>query len=344
MLIRTRRQAPRDIGRSLLARLLVLIVCAVPLRAQESAAAAIGLGGIDNLLRRVESIDIYYGGSIGRPSEGTSTTARLPWGKDYGLEFLVHVAEVGPLSAAQRRRSDDLARTRQASLDSLRQVRAARLRAVERNPAARDSMLRRFATDSARIVAAPEQPFNATSITIRKHVSVVGKDTVLVGVDSEIVGNRLPPPPEERAIDFDLGIGYGQMDGLSLRAPFELHGSVRELPSISAYATVRVSDRFGVYAGVRTGVVTLQDAQLYVSDATSSALFSLSSTSFEFGAPLGLDYHVAADLHVTLEAAYMRRVFNSLSYDPPAGIPADAPRTLDLSGMSWSLGIQIPMP
>ena len=85
------------------------------------------------------------------------------------------------------------------------------------------------------------------------------------------------------------------MDGLASAVPYELHGSVRELPSISAYATARLTDRIGIYAGVRTGVITLQDAQMYVTDGEATSLFTLSSTSFEFGAPLGIDLHVAGD-------------------------------------------------
>jgi hypothetical protein len=84
-------------------------------------------------------------------------------------------------------------------------VRAARLSAAAEASVARDSVARRFAADSARIVAGPEEPFKPTSITVRKHVSIVGTDTVLVGVDSELVGNRLPSPPVERVVDFDLG-------------------------------------------------------------------------------------------------------------------------------------------
>ena len=71
--------------------------------------------------------------------------------------------------------------------------------------------------------------------------------------------------------------------------------------------------------------------------------FTLSATSFEFGAPLGLDLTVAGDLHVTVEAEYMRRIFNSLSTDPPTGFPTAFPRTLNLSGLSWSLGVQLPL-
>lgn len=316
------------------------------LAAQSTTAAAIGLGGIDNLLGRVESINIYYGGNADRRSGESDPSPRLGWAKDYGLEFLVHLSEFGPPSRAQRRRDAEVARQRARALDSLRIVRAARLAAAGRlSDAARDSIHRRFAADSARIASGGEQPFVPTSITVRKHLNVVGNDTVLVSVDSELVGHRRPPGPDERLIDFDLGIGYGQMDGLTAPGPFELHGSVRELPSLSAYATARLTDRVGVYAGVRTGVITLQDAQLYVADTGgTTSLFTLSATSFEFGAPLGLDVAIAGDLHVTLEAEYMRRIFNSLVTDPPNGFPSSFPRTLDLSGVSWSVGVQLPLP
>ena len=325
--------------------LLALPVASTRLVAQSTTATAIGLGGIDNLLGRVESINIYYGGSGGQRSDDPGAVPRLTWAKDYGLEFLIHIGEFGPASGAQRRRDAERERQLRRALDSLRIVRATRLEAAGRlTPAARDSINRRFAADSARIAGDTEAPFVPTSITVRKHVQITGKDTVLVSVDSEFVGNRKPPEPEERMIDFDLGVGYGQMDGLASSGPFELHGSVRELPSISAYATVRLTDRVGIYGGVRTGVITLQDAQMYVADGDATSLFTLSSTSFEFGAPLGVDLHVAGDLHLTAEVAYMRRIFNSLSYDPPNGFPSEFPRALDLSGLSWSVGVQVPLP
>jgi hypothetical protein len=324
---------------------ILILALSSPLAAQSTTAADIGLGGIDNLLGRVESINIYYGGSFGRQSGGSTTTPRPSSAKDYGLEFLLHIGEFGPPSAAQRRRDAEAGRQRQRALDSLRIVRTTRLEAARLGAAARDSIDRRFAADSARIAAGLDQPFVPTSITVKKHVQITGKDTVLVSVDSEFVGNRQPPEPEERMIDFDLGVGYGQLDGLTSAGPYELHGSVRELPSISAYTTLRLTDRIGIYAGVRTGVITLQDAQVYLADGeTTTSLFTLSSTSFEFGAPLGIDLTVAGGLHVTAEAAYMRRIFNSLSYDPPSGFPSDFPRALDLSGLSWSVGVQVPLP
>lgn len=325
--------------------LLLAVLAPATLAAQSTTAAGIGLGGIDNLLSRVESINIYYGGSVERGSEEPGAIPKLKWAKDYGLEFLIHLGVFGPPTTAQRRRDLERNRQRDRALDSLRRVRTARLEAAGRsNPAARDTINRRFAVDSARVTLDAEQPFVPTSVTVRKHLNVVGGDTVLVSVDSEIVGNRKPPASDELLVDFDLGIGYGQMDGLGADETFDLHGSVRELPSISAYVTARLSDRIGIYGGVRTGVITLEDAQMYNAEGATTSVYTLSSTSFEFGTPLGLDLKVAGDLHLTAEVEYMRRIFNSLSTDPPTGFPSLFPRTLNLSGLSWSLGVQLPLP
>ena len=322
---------------------LLSALCLLASRADAQAAEMIGLGGLDQMFSRIEAINIYYGGSIGRASNSTDGR-RLPWAKDYGLEFLVHLSEFGRFTPAHERRVAEQRASQRSAMDSLRRMRTQRLgtsRTLSR--AARDSIQARFAADSARINRDPEGPFKTTSITVKKHFSVVNGDTVLAAVDSEFVGTR-EVPPDERVIDLDLGIGYGQMDGIRNTGPFELHGSVRELPSVSAYATMRLSDRFGVYAGMRTGVITLQDAQLFVENGEGTSMFTLTSTSFEFGVPLGIDVQPVEGVHLTLEAAYMRRTFNSITFDPSSGFPSDYPRTLDLSGLSWSAGIQFPLP
>ena len=321
----------------------MLALCLLASRVDAQAAEMIGLGGLDQMFSRIEAINIYYGGSLGRTARSADDT-RLPWSRDYGLEFLVHLAEFGRFTPAHERRVAEQRARQSNSMDSLRRVRAQRLgaaRAISR--AARDSIDRRFAADSARINREPEGPFKTTSITVKKHFTVVNGDTVLAAVDSEFVGTR-EVPPDERVIDLDLGIGYGQMDGIRNTGPFELHGSVRELPSVSAYATMRLNDRFGVYAGLRTGVITLQDAQLFVENDEGTSMFTLTSTSFEFGVPLGIDMQPVEGVHLTLEAAYMRRTFNSITFDPSSGFPSNYPRKLDLSGLSWSAGIQFPLP
>ena len=75
---------------------LLSLAASTRLTAQSTTAAAIGLGGIDNLLGRVESINIYYGGNADRRGDEPGDSPRLGWAKDYGLEFLVHLSEFGP--------------------------------------------------------------------------------------------------------------------------------------------------------------------------------------------------------------------------------------------------------
>ena len=159
--------------------------CALaPLAGQSTTATGIGLGGIDNLLSRVESINIYYGGNLDRRSVEPTEIPRLTWAKDYGLEFLIHLGDFGPPTSIQRRRDAERDRRHAHALDSLRVVHARRLEAARHSsPAARDSLARRFALDSTRIAMDIEQPFVTTGITVRKHLSVVGNDTVLVSVD-----------------------------------------------------------------------------------------------------------------------------------------------------------------
>ena len=100
----------------------------------------------------------------------------------------------------------------------------------------------------------------------------------------------------------------------------------------------------GIVVDSVSDVITLEDAQMYNGEGSTTSVYTLSSTSFEFGTPLGLDLKIAGDLHLTAEVEYMRRIFNSLSTDPPTGFPSVFPRTLDLSGMSWSLGVQLSLP
>ena len=109
----------------------LLSCCALShLAAQSTTATSIGLGGIDELLGRVESINIYYGGNLDRRPGESDGAPRLTWAKDYGLEFLVHLGEFGPPSSEQRRRNAERDRRRDRALDSLRIVRATRLEAA----------------------------------------------------------------------------------------------------------------------------------------------------------------------------------------------------------------------
>ena len=145
-------------------------------------------------------------------------------------------------------------------------------------------------------------------------------------------------------MEFDLGIGYGQLDGVATMSPYELRGYVRELPSVTLYATYRFNQYVGLYSGARTGIISLQDAQLFVPRDTSTSLFTISATTFEIGVPVGLDIQLTEGVHFTAEFAYARRNFNSLSFNPATSIPKDYPHSMDMSGRSIAIGFQFPIP
>lgn len=185
-----------------------------------------------------------------------------------------------------------------------------------------------------------------SGVTVKKHY----EDGKLVALDSEIVSTKRPQSVEQ-PFSFDLGIAYGQLDGINMTSPYEIRGYARELPALSSYVTwkpfgrIRGLRHVAGYVGARVGIITLQDAQLFTG-IDSLPIVSLSASTFEIGVPLGAEFGVplASGLRFTLEASHMRRKFNSLSYNPAKGFPAGIPHTLDLSGWSWDVGISFSIP
>jgi hypothetical protein len=92
--------------------------------------------------------------------------------------------------------------------------------------------------------------------------------------------------------------------------------------------------------------MSLQDAQLFVPNSDSVPVVSLSATSFEVGIPFGVEVGPpgASDARVFLEGTYMRRIFNSVSYNPGKGFPKNVPHVLDFSGWSFDVGVSFPIP
>lgn len=162
------------------------------------------------------------------------------------------------------------------------------------------------------------------------------------GAAAQVPANREPPPADERRFDFDLGIGYGQMDGLSSGPPFELHGSVRELPSVSAYATARLTDRFGVYLGVRTGIITPRTPSSTCSPMRARHCSRCrpprsSSRAARHRRPGGGRHssHARSGVHAShLQQPELRSL---------VGVSVQRSRSLDLPGLSWSVGLQFPL-
>jgi hypothetical protein len=313
-----------------LALLLIAVSTLIPLgraEGQAATAAALAFGGIEKLLERVEGINLFYGKHI-RPDENLA-----PWTNEFGLELSFHVGDSGKelLPAKPKPVNMCVVADSGASLDRRAQSAAAAGR--------KDSV--------------PCPTYEPTSLTVKKHV-VDGK---LVAVDSELVSTPTKPQKDQQ-FEYDLGFAYGQLSGLSMTTPYEVRGYVRELPAVSLYATAtpywwapktdfgKWMRMFGVYVGARVGIVSIQDTQLFVPGDTAVPVVSLSANTFEYGIPFGLTFEPVQGSGVlaTTEFAYMTRRFNSLTYSPGKGFPANIPHTLDASGWSLDVGITFPIP
>lgn len=140
----------------------------------------------------------------------------------------------------------------------------------------------------------------------------------------------------EEVWTFELALGYGQLTGFELAdRTVELHGSVRELPAVTLYASHVAS---GAYAGVRTGLIQTHALRLYDADGASH---QGSAEAFELGGALGWTRELAG-VFPFLEAAWTARSFPSVEWDTDV-LPAAAPRELRLSGWSVSAGVQVPL-
>lgn len=138
--------------------------------------------------------------------------------------------------------------------------------------------------------------------------------------------------PETRAIWlFELGLGYGQTVGFQASDPSrDLRGMVRDLPSISLYASYAP---VGFYAGLRSGFMRVQGLQVYEDDAS---VVHGEADSFLAGAMVGQSFAVLG-LDLFIEAAYTVRDFSSVTWD---AVPPPSLRSLDLSGWSIGTGVQ----
>lgn len=155
-----------------------------------------------------------------------------------------------------------------------------------------------------------------------------GVDTVDI-YDVERVSARAPT---RDVWTFELGLGYGQVSGFQARAPgLDLKGSVRDLPSVSLYASY---EGLGTYFGLRSGLMELSGLQLIDDEG---AAWKGSGKSFLAGLVAGQAWSVA-DLNFFVEASYVVRDFPSVEWS--GSPPPETPRSMDLSGWSVGTGIQ----
>ena len=152
---------------------------------------------------------------------------------------------------------------------------------------------------------------------------------------------RVPPPapPTEPVWVMEMGLGYGQLQGYELEdATLEMNVSLRELPSVSLYASY---EPWGNYFGLRTGFMRAQALQVTNEEDAS---FSGDADAFLFGGLVGYAWALE-DLWLFLETGYTLRIFPSVQWRAQSpGTPLDPrlPRELDVSGWFVSTGLQFP--
>jgi hypothetical protein len=201
--------------------------------------------------------------------------------------------------------------------------------------------------DSIKKLTEKPKEWKSTSLTVKKHLEVAGRDTIVTAVDSEFVAAPNKPDKIPQLVEMDFGIGYGQLNGVKKDQPYELRGYVRELPSVSVYVTRWLNEGLAVYIGGRTGVITLQDGQVFVPDGNTTKIFNVSATSFEVGVPVGFIIpftHTDDAPSFTFELSPMWRNFNSVVPVPNTGVPTNLPHQMDLSGANFTIGVMFPIP
>jgi hypothetical protein len=151
---------------------------------------------------------------------------------------------------------------------------------------------------------------------------------------------HVPPPPmaDEILWTLEMGLGYGQVEGFSLRDPdLELNATIRNLPAVTLYLTYEPLD---TYVGFRTGF--MRTDALQVVDA-EGGVYRGRGEAFLMGALVGYAFPVPP-AYLFLEGSLTRRAFPSVEWtSTPGPLPPGVPLRLDASGWSLAVGIQFPV-
>ena len=139
--------------------------------------------------------------------------------------------------------------------------------------------------------------------------------------------------PTEPIWLFEMGLGYGQVVGFSgSGSETDLRGTVRDLPSVSFYASY---EPVGAYFGLRSGFMRVQGLQYY--DETGGSI-SGKAESFLASGLVGYAVEILG-FNLFAESGYALRHFPSVEWSGgTAG--GTQPRELNLSGWFLSTGIQ----
>lgn len=143
---------------------------------------------------------------------------------------------------------------------------------------------------------------------------------------------------------FELALGYSQIAGFRAQdTTFDFRGALRELPSLSIYASWFPDRRVSFYTGIRSGFAELHNAQFYDS-GEDGPVYPIEAQTIQAGLVAGI-FAELFNLDFFVEPSYVYRKFPSLKVDTedPITIPKRFPRELDFSGFVLSFGVQVPI-
>lgn len=143
--------------------------------------------------------------------------------------------------------------------------------------------------------------------------------------------------PDDILWTLEVGIGYGQVQGMQLRDPsLDLNATIRTLPSVTLYLSY---EPLGTYFGFRTGFVRTHAMQILDGDG---ALYGGDAEAFMMGGLVGYALGLGPT-YLFGEAGYTARTFPSVKWNAPGALPPAVPRELDVSDWALTVGLQFPV-
>ncbi|HTJ22173.1 MAG TPA: hypothetical protein VL383_07245 [Gemmatimonadaceae bacterium] len=142
--------------------------------------------------------------------------------------------------------------------------------------------------------------------------------------------------PDTAKWQYQFALGYGHISGFNARQPtMDVHGVMRLTPEVSFYATRNTSKIASPYIGLHTGLVTLNNVQVYATPGDTS--YSFSANTLQLGGTVGLS--LPGNFYV--DAGYRYRAFQALEWRLPKGtLPAGWPKSLIMSALQFTAGVQ----
>lgn len=148
--------------------------------------------------------------------------------------------------------------------------------------------------------------------------------------------------PDSAEWRFELGLGYGQISGLSVQTEqYTTRGAVREFPSASMYA----AHATGLYGGLRSGLI--QTVNLQADDELGNTKRG-SGSAFQAGVVVGYAPSLAKwipgidaqKVFPFVELGWIHREFASIDWTGDV-VPPELPKELDVGGWQVNFGVQM---